>query len=102
MPELREEGWYTDPFGLHEARWFSDGQPTKLVRDGATESYDDPPSEPLPEAPKPIVSSASRGADDLHRADETRPPGFDAEGARQAGEAAVAESYVPYPLHERP
>ena len=27
------EGWCTDPFGLHEARWLSDGVPTKLVRD---------------------------------------------------------------------
>jgi hypothetical protein len=33
-----EEGWYTDPFGRHEARWLSDGSPTKLVRDGDAES----------------------------------------------------------------
>jgi hypothetical protein len=38
------QGWHSDPFGVHEARYFSAGQPTKLVRDGGTESYDEPPS----------------------------------------------------------
>lgn len=38
------QGWYADPFGVHEERYFSVGQPTKLVRDGPVESYDDPPS----------------------------------------------------------
>jgi hypothetical protein len=40
-------GWHSDPFGVHEARYFSaDGLPTKLVRDRGVESYDEPPSEP--------------------------------------------------------
>jgi hypothetical protein len=39
------QGWHSDPFGVHEARYFSaDGQPTKLVRDRGLESYDEPPS----------------------------------------------------------
>jgi hypothetical protein len=38
------QGWSEDPFGLHEARYFSAGRPTKLVRDGRIESYDEPPS----------------------------------------------------------
>jgi len=37
-------GWQSDPFGLHEQRYFSQGQPTKLVRDGSAESYDPPPT----------------------------------------------------------
>jgi Family of unknown function (DUF6159) len=37
-------GWYQDPYGRHQARYFSAGQPTKLVRDGAVESYDEPPA----------------------------------------------------------
>lgn len=36
-------GWHPDPFGVHEQRYFSQGKPTKLVKDGATESYDAPP-----------------------------------------------------------
>src|SRR6516165_12043961 len=50
------EGWYLDPFKLHTERWFSNGQPTKLVRDDGEESYDPPPSRrfegELIEAPK--------------------------------------------------
>jgi hypothetical protein len=37
------QGWHADPFRLHEARYFSAGTPTKLVRDGGVESYDEPP-----------------------------------------------------------
>jgi len=42
------QGWYNDPFGRHEARYFSAGKPTKLVRDGGHESNDPPPSESDP------------------------------------------------------
>lgn len=45
MSDEHEEGWYSDPFGRHEARWMSQGVPTKLVRDGELESYDEPPDE---------------------------------------------------------
>jgi hypothetical protein len=37
-------GWRRDPFGLHEARYFSDGEPTQVVRDGSITSYDPPPT----------------------------------------------------------
>jgi hypothetical protein len=37
-----QSGWGPDPFRRHDERWFSEGQPTKLVRDGAQESFDDP------------------------------------------------------------
>lgn len=45
------QGWYRDPYGLHEDRYFSAGKPTKLVRDGARESYDPPPYDPQPDRP---------------------------------------------------
>jgi hypothetical protein len=38
------EGWHTDPYGLHDARWMSEGVPTKLVLDQGKESYDTVPS----------------------------------------------------------
>lgn len=44
------QGWYRDPYGLHEDRYFSGGLPTKLVRDGQRESYDLPPDELLTDA----------------------------------------------------
>jgi hypothetical protein len=37
------QGWSDDPFRLHEARYFSGGRPTNLVRDSNQESYDEPP-----------------------------------------------------------
>jgi hypothetical protein len=40
---MEEEGWYVDPYGIHEARWVSAGSPTALVRDGDVESQDPPP-----------------------------------------------------------
>jgi hypothetical protein len=37
--------WYKDPFGLHDARWFTDGRPTALVCDGSEVLRDRPPPE---------------------------------------------------------
>jgi hypothetical protein len=48
MVERVLQGWYEDPFHLHEARYFSAGRPTKLVRDGGRESYDEPPADLAP------------------------------------------------------
>jgi hypothetical protein len=45
MADGELQGWSYDPFGLHEARYFSAGRPTKLVRDGNVESYDEPPAD---------------------------------------------------------
>jgi len=49
MAADQQHGWQPDPFGIHEQRYFSQGQPTKLVKDGTKESYDPPP---------PITSTA--------------------------------------------
>jgi hypothetical protein len=40
MHERTAEGWYRDPTGRHEQRWFSDGAPTALVRDGELDARD--------------------------------------------------------------
>ena len=40
MSELVKEGWYEDPAGRHEYRWFSVGAPTDLVRDGPATGHD--------------------------------------------------------------
>jgi len=47
MP-VEKHGWQQDPFGLHEWRYFSLGQPTQLVKDGGSESYDPPPTQTSP------------------------------------------------------
>ena len=88
-----EEGWYTDPFGLHEARWISDGRPTKLVRDAGVDSFDEPPDEaPVREAARVEHPEAQR-AGDLRRADsaEAGEPFDDIDSIDHAAEV-VAES----------
>ena len=69
---MDEEGWYSDPYQLHEHRWFSDGAPTALVRDGGTTSQDPPPDTPFVEVPSLIESPQSRGVDDLRRSGQTQ------------------------------
>ncbi len=41
--DVTYEGWAPDPFDAHEVRYFVDGFPTKLVRDGSVEEFDDLP-----------------------------------------------------------
>ena len=62
------EGWFTDPFGRHEARWMSDGTPTKLVRDEETETDDDPPDEAWSPPLRPIEMTQAADGRDLLRA----------------------------------
>jgi hypothetical protein len=82
VSERVRQGWYTDPFRLHEARYFSAGHPTKLVRDGTQESYDLPP-DGAPSGPADPLDEADEGdASDLRRADDGP------EGAMGMGEAA--------------
>ena len=61
------QGWHPDPFGRHEARYFSRGRPTALSRDGRVEVQDPVPIEedqvtstPAPE-PEP-TAQVDRGA----------------------------------------
>src|ERR1700691_179724 len=37
----RLQGWHPDPTGRHQERYFSQGAPTHLFRDGNAEGYDD-------------------------------------------------------------
>lgn len=71
---MNAEGWYQDPYGVHEARWFSDGTPTALVRDGRKEGRDTPPAEP---ATGPLVECADpsdepTGEEAFRRAEDPR------------------------------
>ena len=66
---MNPEGWYLDPFGTHAERWFSDGRPTALVRDGNTEAKDAPPADEFPGQLTPAPETAS-SSDDLKRADD--------------------------------
>jgi hypothetical protein len=63
------EGWYTDPYGLHEARWLSNGNATALVRDGETEGQDPGPEGPFKVTPV-LIEDDNGGPSDLLRADD--------------------------------
>jgi hypothetical protein len=72
---MRAQGWFHDPYGIHDDRWFSDGRATRLVRDMGAESYDDPPSwepvEPLtPVPPRPGNNTDLKRADAATRVDQ--------------------------------
>jgi hypothetical protein len=77
---MAPQGWYRDPFGVHQDRYFSAGSPTKLVRDDGRESYDPPPDQPLPNGDlipvAPAGTEASDGAD-LQRVDQPTAPPLD-------------------------
>jgi hypothetical protein len=85
------EGWCTDPFGRHEARWLSEGTPTKLVRDGEVESYDDPPDEEPSHEPELIEPDVPAiGGADLWRAGDPGSAPVNLESLdRQMGDAAL-------------
>jgi len=57
-PDELPQGWFVDPFGLHDQRWFSQGTATPLVRDGRNESQD-PPPDGVPPGPllRPLAPS---------------------------------------------
>ena len=67
---MNAEGWYQDPYGRHDARWISDGEPTKLVRDGVRESYDSPPEDVTPGPLVELAAVELADGGDLVRADE--------------------------------
>jgi hypothetical protein len=91
------QGWYRDPFGVHEDRYFSEGRPTKLVRDGRAEAYDEPPDKPF--VATDLVSAESPleggfGGSDLRRADDAERHGKSADLVR-ADEASLDGPYSP-------
>lgn len=65
MTQIALEGWCTDPFEIHEARWISAGTPTKLVRDGSVETYEPVPTTSARSEARPlgITAMADHGSD---------------------------------------
>jgi hypothetical protein len=86
---MRAEGWYRDPFEVHENRWFSDGRPTALVRDAGFDSHDAPPSHEWSGPLAPVTGREPTNGDDLKRADQPiakrGAPGVDGSAAMGIG-----------------
>jgi hypothetical protein len=69
------EGWYTDPFQRHEARWMSQGAPTELVKDGEVEGNDPVTGEAFKVTPVRIEGHPASDGSDLKRADDAERDG---------------------------
>jgi hypothetical protein len=68
---LIAEGWCSDPYGLHEARWLSAGTPTTLVRDRGVESHDPVPAGAPPRTAEPLDwGQKDQAGADLLRSDQ--------------------------------
>jgi len=77
---------------LHQDRYFSEGQPTKLVRDGGQESFDPPPEVPWSGPPVPVPSTAahSTAGNDMRRADDVeREAPYDRRAACEKATSAI-------------
>ena len=88
-------GWFRDPYHVHEDRYFSEGAPTKLVRDSGLESFDAPPDLPVPEPPVRAPSHADRPAtsSDMLRADDVeREAPYDRRAACQKATTAIVRN----------
>jgi hypothetical protein len=92
MAAMNAEGWYIDPFGHHEARWFSDGIPTALVRDGGAESQDQPPNTPITGELERLPEAPPSGGRDLKRADAAETEVFDPAAMKDAASKAIDRS----------
>ena len=87
MPTPPAQGWYRDPYGVHQDRYFSAGTATKLVRDGGREAYDPPPDRPPPSGdlvPADEGGEETGNGSDLRRADDASAEPYDAAKARRA------------------
>lgn len=87
MTTLLAQGWYRDPYGVHQDRYFSAGTATKLVRDSGREAYDPAPDRPLPSGdlvPADEGGEETGNRSDLRHADEASAEAYDRAKARRA------------------
>lgn len=73
------EGWAADPTGAHDARYYLDGRPTPLVRDGDVETFDvlpaPPPAPPRTGAPASAAAAPAAPSDPPAGGPPPSPPG---------------------------
>lgn len=87
------EGWYVDPWGAHEQRWYSAGRPTALVRDAGAESDDPPPDGEPPGPLRPAALLAPADGSDLLRADGAAAASAEAADLQRADAAQEAPPF---------
>jgi hypothetical protein len=90
-PRTTAQGWFWDPYHRHQDRYFSDGRPTKLVRDGGQESFDPPPDLPVPGSLVPALPAgdAAASASARRAGGDRRDGAYDRFSARDAAISAM-------------
>jgi hypothetical protein len=80
-PEKPPQGWFVDPYGIHDHRYYSQGKATALVRDGRAEAQDPPPEGVVtgPLVPARAAPTGRESEDLLRGADRGRTPSDDPE-----------------------
>ena len=101
MHDVSLEGWYTDPYDRHEARWMSQGTPTSLVRDGKVEGSDPVADEPFKVTPVRIEGEAHHDGSDQRRADDAEVDLDSREAVRTAWDVFEQSEGGRLPLHRR-
>jgi len=93
--EINAEGWYEDPYTLHQHRWFSAGHPSSLVRDDGVESKDPPPDRPIDDQLVRATSDSiiAGGGSDLRRVGDRMGDPYDSGKASDA--ALDASTWFP-------
>jgi putative flippase GtrA len=84
-PSDQPHGWQADPYGIHESRYFTRGEPTRLVRDRGVESYDEPPGEQSATPPPRVAESG-----------DTAPPTIADAPSRQGSRHAALRRLLRY------
>lgn len=94
MKPYLAQGWYRDPYHVHQDRYFSAGQPTKLVRDDGREGSDEPPDQPYAASDLVRVPEEEDdfGGRDLLRADAAERRGRSRD-LRRADDASLDSPY---------
>jgi hypothetical protein len=88
MP-MKAQGWYHDPYGVHEERYYSAGEATKLVSDCGIESHDPPPAGPPGVEPDEMTPSRAPYGSDDHSAGGAS---YDKEAAYNAVQQVLAQN----------
>ena len=103
MRDVSVEGWFTDPYERHEARWMSQGTPTSLVKDGEIEGSDPVADEPFRVNPVRIEPEGPGDGSDQLRADEAQieEPYDSREASRAATDVYNQSEGGALPLHRR-
>lgn len=75
---VEAEGWYEDPFSVHQHRWFSAGVPTSLVRDDGIEGKDPPPEDRFDGSLEMVTTdNPESGGNDLRRVGDRQGEPYD-------------------------